>query len=109
MAELGCDPVNTVYTAGGAAKSLVWLKIRANILNRRLLVPKVVEASMGAAILAASTIRFNGTSEAVDAMVKIDKEVIPDPKISQRYNSFYSLFKTACTERGYINSSGETL
>ncbi len=102
MEELGCDQVNSIYTAGGAAKSPVWLQLRANILQCRLLVPRVVEAAMGAAILAASTIKFNGTSEAVNAMVVIDKEVLPDPRASDRYDAFYDQFKKACTKRGYI-------
>ena len=102
MEELGCDHINTIYTAGGGAKSPIWLQLRANILQCRLLVPRVVEAAMGAAILAASTIRFNGTSEAVNAMVVIDKEVLPDTRVSRKYDAVYDSFKKACVKRGYL-------
>ncbi len=103
MEGLGCDRVNAVYTAGGAAKSDVWLQIRAHILNRKILVPKVVEAAMGAAILAASTIKFEGTSEAVDSMVVIEKEFLPDSSVSAKYDSMYKKFKDACIKRGLMN------
>ena len=105
MEEQGCDRVNAVYTAGGAAKSDVWLQIRANILNRKILVPEVVEAAMGAAILAASTIKFKGDSEAVDSMVVIEKEFLPDSSVSAKYNSMYKRFKDACIRRGLMNQN----
>lgn len=102
MEDLGADRVETVYAAGGAAKSDVWLQLRANVLNRRIVVPKVVEAAMGAAVLAASGVAFNGTSEAVEGMVKIDREFLPSAEAAEAYNSEYGRFKEACRVRGYI-------
>ncbi len=57
---------------------------------------------MGAAVLAASGIAFNGTSEAVEGMVKIDREFLPSAGAAEAYNSEYGRFKEACRVRGYI-------
>ncbi|MCD6343010.1 MAG: FGGY-family carbohydrate kinase [Spirochaetaceae bacterium] len=105
MENLGCEKADSIYTAGGAAKSDVWLQIRANILQRRLIVPKVVEAAMGSAILAASTIAFNGTSEAVAAMVGMEKEILPDSAAADKYEESYEGFLAGCRERGYTDGS----
>lgn len=102
MEKMGCVRVDSVFAAGGAAKSDVWLQIRSNILRRRLLVPKVVEAAMGSAILAASANEFSETSEAVESMVSVEKEFFPDAAAADRYDEAYELFLSACRNRGYI-------
>ncbi len=103
MENLGCEKVDSIYTAGGAAKSDVWMQIRANILRRRLIVPRVVEAAMGSAILAASTIAFGGTSEAVESMVVVEKEILPDSAAADKYEESYEGFLAGCRKRGYTD------
>ena len=92
MIDLGCPVGDTVYTTGGACKSALWLKIRASILNRRLLVPEVVDAAMGSALLAASA-SFGSLEAAAGAMLRYSTEVEPDPELAKRYAEIYARFR----------------
>ncbi len=91
-------PVRGVRSLGGAAKSDVWLKIKADVLNMPIEVPECSEAaSLGAAILAgAGAGVFSGVVEAVKEGVKIKKSFDPEPdnvaiyeKVYQDYLSLY--------------------
>ena len=92
MISLGCPVGDTVYTTGGACRSALWLKIRASILNRRLLVPEVVDAAMGSALLAASA-SFGGLEAAAGAMIRYTTEVEPDAELAKRYAEIYARFR----------------
>lgn len=92
MAALGCPVGDTIYTTGGACKSPLWLKIRAAILNRRLMVPEVVDAAMGSALLAASA-SFGGLEPAAGAMIRYSTQVEPDPALASRYAEIYARFR----------------
>ena len=92
MIDLGCPVGDTVYTTGGACRSALWLKIRASILNRRLLVPEVVDAAMGSALLAASA-SFGGLEAAAGAMLRYSTEVEPDAELAARYAEIYARFR----------------
>ena len=92
MIDLGSPVGDTVYTTGGACKSALWLKIRASILNRRLLVPEVVDAAMGSALLAASA-SFGSLEAAAGAMLRYSTEVEPDPELAKRYAEIYARFR----------------
>ncbi len=92
MEKLGCAVGDTVYTAGGACRSALWLKIRASILNRELRVPEVVDAAMGSALLAASE-RFGSLELAADAMIRYRAAVEPDPGLARRYDEIYAHFR----------------
>ncbi|MCC6444992.1 MAG: FGGY-family carbohydrate kinase [Armatimonadetes bacterium] len=88
---------DTVYATGGGAKSRVWLQIRADILQKRLVRPKTPEAALGAAIVAASKTLFSGPSEAAAQMVSAAETVEPDR--TGRYEEGYLRFRQACRER----------
>ncbi|MDO5323077.1 MAG: FGGY family carbohydrate kinase [Clostridia bacterium] len=92
MIALGCPVGDTVYTTGGACRSALWLKIRASILNRRLLVPEVVDAAMGSALLAASA-SFGSLEAAAGAMLRYATEVEPDPELAARYAEIYARYR----------------
>jgi len=91
-------PVRKVRSLGGAAKSDVWLKIKADVLNVPVEVPECSEAaSLGAAILAGVGAKvFSGINQAVKEVVKVKKSFYPEPdnvaiyqKIYQDYLSLY--------------------
>ena len=91
-------PVKEVRSLGGAAKSDVWLKIKADVLNTPIEVPECSEAaSLGAAILAGVGAGvFSDISQAVKEGVKIQKSLDPEPdnvaiyeKVYQDYLSLY--------------------
>lgn len=92
MISLGCAVGDTIYTTGGACRSDLWLKIRASILNRRLMVPEVVDAAMGSALLAASNY-FGGLEKTAERMLHYTKIVEPDSSLSARYSDIYADFR----------------
>jgi xylulokinase len=102
LEALGGHVGPVIRAAGGAARSDVWLNIRANVLNRELLRPAETGAAMGAAILAASRTYYDGVIPAARAMVQIDLGVQPRPGLVERYEERYQHFRAACEQRGYI-------
>jgi xylulokinase len=98
MAALGCEAGDVIYTAGGAAKSEVWLSIRASILNRQLKVPAAVDAAKGSAILAASE-HFGSLEKAAVSMIRFSKTVDPDKEKADIYNDLYGKFFGECARR----------
>ena len=102
LSSLGCELGDTVMIAGGAVKAPVWSQIRADVLGKTLLQPKVVEAAMGAAVIA-GTREFGRTlEEAAHAMVSYQGSFTPDSKRHAAYNELYAAFLDACRQRGYI-------
>jgi len=91
MRALNCPVGDAICAAGGACKSDLWLRIRASILNRQLKVPKVVDAAMGSALLAASG-DMGGLGEAAGRMIRYAKAVDPDPALVPKYEEIYQLF-----------------
>ncbi len=96
MAGLGCNVGKEIYAVGGATKSGEWLKIRATILNKTLKVPKVTNAAMGSAMIAASKTMFKSITQAVDGMLQIDKTVKPFDDLVQPYERLYDDFLDQC-------------
>ena len=101
MEELGAPVGKKIYTAGGGSRSKEWLQLRANILNRTLVRPKVAESAFGAAIVAASQTACNGLIEATRKMVKVDLEVEPEAQKLKPYATKYRKFRDACRAIGY--------
>ena len=91
MEKLGCAVGDTVYTTGGACRSELWLKIRASILNKQLMVPEVVDAAMGSALLAASG-EFGGLDKAAAQMIRYTVSMDPDATLARRYGEIYPQF-----------------
>ncbi len=101
-------PVKKVMSLGGAAKSDIWLKIKADVLNVPIEVPQCSEAaSLGAAILAGVGAKvFSDINQAVREVVKIKKSFYPEPsnvaiyqKIYQDYLSLYEKLYGLCGGR----------
>jgi xylulokinase len=92
MQALGCPVGDTIYTTGGACRSQLWLKIRASILGRQLMVPEVVDAAMGSALLAASG-EFGGLNQAAQQMIRYSVSMDPDAELMRRYGEIYPLFR----------------
>jgi len=99
--ELGGKVGEKIHVTGGGAKSNIWLKIRANILNKVLIRPAVPEAAYGAAIIASSGISFPDLSHAVKTMVKKDYVVQPEKELVKIYDTKYRKFRQACKAIGY--------
>jgi D-ribulokinase len=102
LGELGAELGDKIYVAGGASKSMEWLKIRAAILNKLLCKPGVTGAQMGVAVLAASKTHYHSLAEAAEAMVKIEKKIVPEPEMAKLYAEKYQQFLVEMKRREYL-------
>ena len=105
LANLGAHPSETVYIAGGAAKVDEWTQIRADVLQRTLLVPTVSGGAMGAAVVAAGAIAYDGVIRAARAMVRMTKQIEPRPQMRAAYDERYARFRAELSRRGYLQDS----
>lgn len=87
--------IDRAKICGGGAKSELWRKIIANVLNIEIDVPQIEEGpSYGAAVLAAVGCgEYNTVDEAVKAMTGTADTVIPDREIASKYDEKYNIFR----------------
>lgn len=80
---------------GGGAKSPLWRKIIANVLNIKVhVLDKEEGPSLGAAMLAAvGTGKYADVASAADEIIHIVSTVEPDEEIAARYEEKYQQFK----------------
>ena len=80
---------------GGGAKSPLWRKIFANVLNLPLDIPQTEEGpGYGGAMLAmVGCGLFADVKACADALVTVRETVQPDPEIAARYEKRYQYFK----------------
>ena len=92
--SLGID-VKVSTICGGGAKSKLWQKIIANILNIDLEIPVVEEGpGFGAAMLAMVTCgEYASVLECVEQLVKKKEVIHPDPLIVERYEKSFQKYK----------------
>lgn len=88
---------------GGGAKSPLWKKIIANILNLKVDVIESEEGpAMGGAMLAAVACgEYDGVEDAAQKLVKVVDTVEPEPELVAKYEARYQQFKEiypACRE-----------
>ncbi len=88
---------------GGGAKSLLWKRIIANVLNVKVDVLETEEGpSLGGAMLAAVACKEYESVEAATAkIVKVIDTVEPEPELAEKYEARYRQFKNiypACKE-----------
>ena len=87
-------PVDRSKLCGGGAKSPLWRKIMANVLNIPLDIPQTEEGpGYGGAMLAmVGCGAFESVQACADALVHVTKTVEPDPAIAERYEAQYRKF-----------------
>jgi xylulokinase len=87
--------IGDVRCVGGQARSGLWNQIKADVLNRPLLVPEVVEAAVsGAAVLSALAVgAYPSRQAAVSAMVRIARQFDPDPRAAAMYEELYAAYR----------------
>ncbi len=88
---------------GGGAKSPLWKKIIANVMNLKVDVIESEEGpGLGAAMLAAVACgEYGSVEDAASKIVKVVDTVEPDPELAARYEQQYQKFKQiypACKE-----------
>lgn len=80
---------------GGGARSKIWLKILANVLNMPLEIPKTEEGpSYGGAMLAmVATGEYESVEVCAKSLLSVKDTVYPDAKIVARYAARYKKFE----------------
>ena len=88
--------INEIRACGGGTKSDLWLQIRSNILNKKILVPKFKDSGLLGAIILASIGAgfFKNVENAVDCLVEIEKTIYPQDKdIIKTYDKHFHVYK----------------
>ena len=80
---------------GGGAKSPLWKKISANVLNVKVDVPETEEGpGYGGAILAAVACgEFASVEEAAEKLIQVKETIEPEPELAAKYEERYQKFK----------------
>lgn len=96
-------PVDRTKICGGGAKSPLWKRIIANVLNMKVDVLETEEGpSLGGAMLAAVACgEYKNVEEAAAKIVKVVDTVEPEPELAAKYEERYKQFKNiypACKE-----------
>lgn len=87
--------LDSTMICGGGAKSPLWRKIIANVMNLEVNIPKSEEGpGMGGAMLAMVACgAYASVSEAAAAIVKVTETVKPDKEIAARYEERYQTYR----------------
>ena len=85
-----------LIASGGGAKADLWLRIKASIYNRPILIPEEAECGLiGCAALAAVALgTASDLTAASSRLVRHTREVKPDPAWAERYSHMQPLFDT---------------
>lgn len=98
-------PVDGPLTlTGGGARNAYWSGLRAEVLGRPVWVPEQAEGAVGMAVLAATSSGV-GVRDAAAAMVRIGREVVPDPARTDRWLPVHLAFVDALAGRGWLDTA----
>ena len=88
-------PIRRSTLCGGGAKSPLWRRIMANVLNLSIDIPMAEEGpGYGGAMLAmVGCGAYENVEKCAAALVKIKETVSPDPEIAARYDEQYRKFR----------------
>lgn len=93
--ELGVEPQRIVFSGGGA-KSALWRKIMASVLDAPLFTTQVrEEAATGACILAMMGTEKSSEEEIISKIIRYGNPVLPERKAAEIYAEIYPKFRDA--------------
>ncbi len=89
-----------LIASGGGAKADLWLRIKAAIYDRPILIPEEPECGLvGCAALAAvATGADRDLTQAAERLVRHAREVLPDPAWAEHYARMQPLFDALCDQ-----------
>lgn len=97
---MGAKIEGFVWTTGGGAMVDIWMKIRANVLNRVVLRARFPESAYGAALIAAMRTWFAGDFvKTADSFILEQTRFEPDPMLAKKYEEYYQKFKEIVENR----------
>ena len=87
--------INSSKICGGGAKSPLWRRILANVLNIELEIPKTEQGpGMGGAMLAmVASGEYESVKEAAQRLTSVSKVIKPTPELAEKYENKYRKFK----------------
>lgn len=93
LRQAGFAP-EAVYACGGGTRSALWLQIHADASGLPIYLTEEPEATaLGTAILAAAGAGyFDNPAQAAEAMVKVCREITPDPKLKDHYDGQFEKY-----------------
>lgn len=108
--ELTGNIPEEIVFANGASNSPLWCQIMADILEVKIIVPKVKEATaLGAAICAGVGAGLYPSIESASTqLVSWDKEYIPNPNNQEVYRKLYETWKQMYTAQLQLSDQGIT-
>ena len=88
-------PLTSSMLCGGGAKSPLWRRILANVLNMPLTIPASEQGpGMGGAMLAMVACgAYDSVEQVCKKLVTVSETVAPDPEIAARYEARYQQFR----------------
>lgn len=93
LMQTASEEVKTITVAGGGARSSVWVRILADVIGRKLRIPKTLDASFGAALLGGIAAGvFESASEAIQRCVRLECTVSPRSKPHQLYSVLFKRY-----------------
>lgn len=93
------EPAPELRFGGGGAGNAMWRQIKADVLNRPIVVPNVQQAGLlGASIAARTAIgQFDDLVAAQDALQPATTRTLPDPSKRAFYDRLFAIFQQAET------------
>jgi xylulokinase len=94
MEKASGQSIERVIASGGGAKTELWLRIKASIYGVPIVVPQEQECGLlGCAAMGAVAMgQFSTLADAVDAFVRYDKEIAPEPAWQEKYQRMQPIF-----------------
>ena len=102
LALLGAPVSEPLALVGGATRSRYWCQLRADVLGMPVQIPRYPEASVGMAVLAASSGR--SLDETAREMVPRGERIDPRPDRVARFEQSFRLLVDALVERDYLTT-----
>ena len=92
--SLGIE-INSSKICGGGAKSPLWRRILANVLNIELEIPKTEQGpGMGGAMLAmVACDEYSSVSEVARNLTSVSCVIKPNPELAEKYEKKYQKFR----------------
>ncbi len=84
-----------IVSVGGITRNKLWMQIKSDIIGKKIIIPAIEEASsLGAALLAGIGVGiYKDINEAFDNTFRIKKIYEPNKNSSQKYNTYYDIYK----------------
>jgi xylulokinase len=89
---------------GGGARSATWRQVVADVLGLSIVMPRVTDASFGAALIAGVGIgMFSDEGSAVERTVTVAARHEPDPSNRSLYEDLYGIYRDSALRLADIN------